>query len=360
MKEKKIIYLLAILAVIVAVIVIGNQLGKKTPSEKELTFFPGLTEQAVGSITIREGSNAIKVRRKGDVWVVSKPSASTDAKTADAAASPLVSDSVSIDAVEGEKKAASPEYPVDSASIASALEKITALKKDALISENPEKQDIFEVDSSKGLLVEMADNSGKPIGSVIIGKSGADWNSNYVRCKGSNSVYMASGGVRNSFFTDLNRWRNKSILKFDKATAKGLTLAKKDSGMITLAHADSGNPWQIIEPIDSPAKTEEVEGILDKLALLNATDFQDEALPDTAMGFDKPELVVTVSFKNGSSRNVIFGKKNSDNKYWVKTDGKDQIFLIADYTANQINKKLDDLKGEPLVKPIDPDTLNKK
>ncbi|MBN1578671.1 MAG: DUF4340 domain-containing protein [Chitinispirillaceae bacterium] len=354
---KKIVYPLAILVVIVALLVIGNRLGRKAPSEKEVKFFPSLTEQSIGAITIREGTNVVKVRRKGDVWVVSKPTAA-DEKPA-VVKPPLVSDSVQADSAEGEQKEASTEYPVDSASIASALEKITTIRKDALISENPEKQAVFEVDSSKGLLVELADNSGKALGSIIIGKSGADWNSNYVRFKGSNSVYMSRGGVRYSFFTDLNRWRNKSILKFDKATAKGLTLAKKDSGMITLAHADTGAPWEILEPIKNPAKTDEVEGIIEKLALLNATDFQDDVLPDTAMGFDKPELVVTISFKNGSSRNVMFGKKNSDGKYWVKTDGKDQIFLIADHTVNQINKKFDDLKGEPPVKPINPDSLKK-
>ena len=358
MRGKKLIYLVAVLVVVVALIIVGNQLGKKTPSEKELKFFPGLTEQTIGSITIHEGSNVVKVRRKGDVWVVSKPSTSADEK-AEVNTPHLGMDSVKAPVKETLKDDESVEYPVDSASIASALEKITAIKKDALISENPEKQSIFEVDSGKGLLVEVADNSGKSAGSIIIGKSGADWNSNYIRFKGSNSVYMSSGGARSSFFTDLKRWRNKSILKFDKTTAKGITLAKRDSGMITLAQADTGTPWKIIEPIENPAKTDAVDGLLDKLAMLNATDFQDDVLPDTATGFDNPELGVTVSFKNGSSRNVIFGKKNSDNKYYVKTDGKDQVFLVADYSFNQINKKLDDLKGEPLVKSLDVDSLKK-
>ncbi len=356
MKGNKVFYLTAILVVIVAALIIGNKLGNKTPTEKELKFFPALTEQAIGSISIREGTTTIKIRRKGDVWVVSKPSATATEKTAAPEQPPL---SAVNDSGKADLFGAAPEYPVDSASIASALEKIVALKKNALISENPEKQGIFEVDTLKGILVDLTDNSGKAIGSIIIGKSGADYNSNYIRVMGSNSVYMASGGVRYAYFTDLNRWRNKSILKFDKATAKGLTLANRDSGTITLAQADSGNPWVILEPIKNPAKTEEVEGILEKLASLNATDFQDAALPDTAMGFDKPELGVTISFKNGSSRNVIFGKKNSDNKYWVKTDGKEQIFLISDYTVNQINKKLNDLKGEPLVKPVSPDSLKK-
>lgn len=343
MKGNKLVLLAVILVVSVGVIILNENLSNKKPSRKEMEFFPELSEQAIGAVTISEGKATVRLKRKGDVWVVTKPSG--EATDQPAAATPLAA------AEKAPAPAGEVEYPVDSASITAAIEKVTSLKKDALISENPEKQSIFEVDSVKGINVTLADNSGKKIGSFIIGKNGADYNSNYVRMKGSNEVYMASGGIRYSFFTDLKRWRDKTILRFDKATAKGITLNKKGGEMITLAHADSGDTWQILEPIQNPAKTATVNGILEKLAALTATDFQDEPLADTATGFDKPELGVTISFTNGSSRNVLFGKKNSDNKYWVKTDGKKQVFLIGEYTVNEINKTLDDLKAEPPAAP---------
>jgi hypothetical protein len=363
MKGNKLIYLVIVLVVAVAAIIIGDRLGKKTPSEKELQFFPEIKEDAIGSITITKGFQKLELRKKGDVWVVVQPSAMKSKKEDKVQEGlPLGGEPVGGDSSAMETETAEThekEYPVDSASITTALEKVVTLKKNVLISENPEKQTKFEVDSVKGTFVDIADNSGKAVGSFIVGKSGPDYTSNYVRKMGSNSVYMAPGNVRNAFYTDLKRWRNKSILKFDKTTAKGITLAAKDSAVITLAKADTGNPWQILDPIKNPAKTEEVDAILNKLSVLNASDFQDEVLEDTAMGFDSPHLAVTVSFVNGSSRSVIFGKKNKDNKYWVKTDSREQIFLIGEYYVNQINKKLDDLKGEPLVTSIDPDSLSK-
>lgn len=358
MKGNRILYPVAVLVIVIAIIVVSDKLGDKKPAAGELQFFPSLSAGTIGSITIRDENTSIRVRRQGDVWVVSKADAVKD----EVSAAPHVADSAKSDSTSQLTDSAQfgSEFPVDSAAIAVALEKIIGLRKDALISENPEKQSIFQVDTVKGLTVQIADNSGKQIGTVIIGKSGADYSSHYVRAKGSNSVYMAGGSIKYSFFTDIKQWRNKSILKFDKSTAKGITLAKFDGDMITLAQADSGNPWQILQPINSPAKTDAVEAIIDKLCKLNATDFQDETLADTAMGFDKPELGVTISFKNGSSRNIMFGKKNSDKKYWVKTDGKEQIYLVGEYVFNQINKKLDDLKGEPLVKPVEADTLKTK
>ncbi len=339
MKGNKLVLLTVILVVAVGAIILNENLSNKKPSQKEKKFFAELSEQSIGVVTISEGEKTIRLKRKGEVWVVAQPAG--DAAVQPAAATPLAT---------AESAAASTdevEYPVDSASISTAIEKVTSLKKDALISENPEKQPIFEVDSVKGINVTIADNSGNEIGSFIIGKNGTDYNSNYIRMKGSNEVYLSSGGIRYSFFTDLKRWRDKTILRFDKATAKGITLNKKGGEMITLSHADSGDTWQILEPIQNPAKTAMVTGILEKLAALTATDFQDEPLPDTETGFDSPELGVTISFTNGSSRNILFGKKNSDNKYWVKTDGKEQVFLIGEYTVNEVNKTLDDLKADP-------------
>lgn len=356
MNGKKIYLLGAILIVIVGILVVQEKLNSKKPLDKELLMFPKLTEQSIGAITISEGTSGIRLKRKGDVWLVTKPTAgSTTAITPDKPLSPLMADS-SLPKLSTVVK----EYPVDSAAITSAIEKVTSLKKSELISENTEKQAIFEVDTTKGIVVEVFDNSGKSMGIVIIGKSGPDYNSNYIRQKGSNSVYMASGGIRYSLFTDLTRWRNKSILKFDKTTAQGLTLARNDGSMVTVAHADSGNPWEIIAPIKNPAKTEEVESIIDKLSQFTAAEFQDEPMADSAMGFDKPELGVTVSFKNGSSRNIVVGKKNSSNNYWVKIDGKEQIYLVGEYSITNINKKLDELKGEPLVKPVSIDSLKMK
>jgi len=356
MNNNKLILLATILIVAVAVLVLKNKLSSRAPAESELKLFPTVTEKNISAITIREGTARISLRKQGEVWVVSKPEAGSKEPAAAPAAplSPLMDDSGTTAASQGT------EYPVDSAAITSALEKIVSLEKTTLISEKPEKQTIFEVDTTKGIQVELFGAASKSVGTVIIGKTGPDYNSNYVRKIGSDSVFMAQGGIRYAFFTDLNRWRDKSIVKFDKATAQGLTLARNDGSMITIAHADSGNPWEILAPIKNPAKTDVVESILDKLSNLLATDFQDEPLPDSAMGFDKPEIGVTVSFKNGSSRNIIFGKKNKDNKYWVKVEGKEQIFLVSEYVFNQVNKKLDDLKGEPLVKPVLSDSTKKK
>jgi len=351
MNSKKVYILGVLLLLIVGILVVQEKLRTQKPAEHQTRFMPDVSDKSISAITIKEGDARISLKKKGDVWVVAKPQ--ENASSAAASLSPIVGDSSKATST------ASAGYPVDSASIVAAVEKLVTLEKSTLISENPEKQTIFEVDTVKGIVVEVFGSGEKFIGTVIIGKSGPDYNSHYIRKLGSNSVYMVPGGVRYAFFTDLSRWRNKSMVKFDKATAQGLTLAKKDGTLITLAHGDSSNTWEILQPIKNPAKADVVENVIEKLSNLIATDFQDEILDDATMGFDAPELAVTVSFKNGSSRNIVFGKKNTDNKYWVKIEGNDQLYLINDYSVNEVNKNLDELKGEPPVAASAPEAVKK-
>lgn len=342
MNGKKLIYLVTFLLIAIAAVAIGTKLQHKVPSASSLKFFPATSGKDLGSILIQEGSSVISLRRKGDVWVVAQPAAGSTQPGALLPGADLA-----------EQPAQSREYPVDSAAIATVIEKIESAQKDALVSENPEKQAIFEVDTLKGIKVTLTDISGKKIGTLLIGKNGTDYSCNYVRELGSNAVYMARGSIRYAVFTDLNRWRDKSILKFDRSTAKGITLTKADKSSITLA-GDTGSTWNIIEPIKSQANASVVDGILNTLSLLNTSEFEDSAYTDEAMGFTRPVCAVTISFKNGSSRNLVFGEKKDDTKYWVKVDGKEQVFLALQSDLDNINKSLDDLKvvsssasGEP-------------
>ena len=343
MNGKKLLYAVVALVIAVLAIILGEQLNKKSPSGKSLSFFPNMTEKNISAVTITDAQGAVKVRKKGDIWVIgSAPSAQSTTSAG------IGSDTTAETAVAEISK----EYGADSASIATLLEKLTSMKKGELVSENPSKQSIFEVDSANGILVEVWDETGKSKGSFKVGKNGPDWSSNYVRMVGSNQVYMVPGSIRHSFFTDHKRWRDKSIVKFDKSTVTRIALNSKKSPGLALAKADTGVSWDIVEPIKNPAKTDQVEELLNTLSRFNAADFEESQESDTAMGFSSPELAIAVTFANGSSKNILIGSKRGDNKYRVRADGKETVFLINESEVNRLNKdsatlKADEPKEEP-------------
>lgn len=332
MKGNKLFLAIVILVLAVLTIIISENLSNKSPSESQKKFFPNLSESSISAITIKDSNDSVKIRRKGDIWVV-------DAyQSASAAPSGLP-----IEGDSSKPAVSSKVYQADSASISTALEKILKMEKGVLISDNQEKQSVFEVDSAKGTLVELWDATGKIVGSFRIGKNGADWSSNYVRMTGSNSVYMVGGSLRYSFFSDHKRWRDKTITRFDKSTVKRISLIRKDGASVAVAKADTGNIWNIVEPSKAVAKTDQIDEILNTAYRLNAVDFDESEASDSAMGFTQPELVVVIGFPNDATRKIIFGSKDDNSKYRVRTDGKEHVFLVSDYEFDKLNKDLEKL-----------------
>lgn len=334
MKGNKLFYAVVILVIAILTIVISENMNKKAPSEGDKKFFPSITESSISAITIKDSNGSVKIRRKGDIWIVDseKPAAVSSGL-------PMGNDS-------SQNSANSKIYQADSASIASVLEKIVKMEKGVLISDNQAKQSIFEVDSTKGTLVELWDATGKSMGSFRIGKNGADWSSNYVRVTGSNSVYMVGGSLRYSFFTDQKRWRDKTITNFDKSTVKRISLISKDGSAVAVAKADTGNGWNIVEPKQAAAKTDQIDEILNAASRFNASDFEEASDNDSVLGFNKPELTVVVGFSNDASKKITFGSKDQSSKYRVKADGKEHVFLVEEYEFNKFNKNFSKLTGE--------------
>jgi hypothetical protein len=348
MKVKNLSVLAVILVVLIAIIVIANQLSNKKPSEESLVFLPQFSAAACTELLVVEGKDSAKIVRKGTGWFVvpvqTKSSATASPITQPGA--PAVTPS------------ADDEYPADSAAVQTALEKLKGLKKDDLISRNPQKQAELEVDSAKGIYVEAFNDKSKSIGSLYIGKSGPNWDAHFIREKGSSDVYLASGSVRFSFFGSAQKWKNKSIVKFDKAFVKSLSIARLDSGMVELAKVSPASPkdtmvkegWSIVKPENAKAKKDKVDDLVNTLSNFSTSEFEtDRSLTPDSMGFTKPKLVVSTIMQNGETKTVMIGKKKgTTGNYWAKNpENTKAVFLIQEYNFNNLNKGLKDLKDDP-------------
>jgi hypothetical protein len=349
MKMKNLSTLAIILIVIIGIIVIANQLQNKKPSEQSLTFLPQFSEATCSAILVVEGKDTAKLIKTGSNWFVHTPKASTQTSV-----SPIAQPAAPASSMSGE------DYPADSASIQTALDKLKSLKKDDLISQNAQKQSELEVDSAKGVYVEVWNDKGKSTGALYIGKNGANWDSHFVREKGSNDVYLAAGSIRYSFFGDKKRWKDKTVIKFDKSFVKSLRIARKDSGQVELVKTPPTSTdtsikegWQIVAPEKVKAKKDKVDDILNNLCKLVTVDFEtDTTITADSMGFTKPLLTVSATLQSGETKLVTFGKKKgTTGQIWVKTpENPKTIFLVAEYLFNSLNQGVNTLKDVPEVK----------
>jgi hypothetical protein len=347
MNMKKLPLLAILLIVVIGIIVISNQLSNKKPTEDTLAFFPQFSEESCGSLKVTTASETTVLLHKDGKWVVS-------GSTETAVVGNPLSQSVAPSKTQ--------EYPADSTAIQMALDKIKAMKKEDLISQNKDKQIEYEVDTTKGIRLDVYSDKGTLKGTVYIGKNGSDWSSNFIRAKGSNDVYLVSGSVKYAFFTEKTRWKNKSIVKFDRAFAKGIDLVKKDT-VIQLVYepkhaVDTTKKacWTIVAPVKDTAKTTVMDQLLGNLSNLNALDFEDNStLSDDSMGLAKPYLTISIALTNGDKKIVSIGKeKGSTSRRWAKTPDKNAVFLVDVNTVKDFDKSVNALRGIEEKKPAVP------
>ena len=342
MKTKNLIILGSILILIVAITFVTEKLNSPKKSKNTAdAFLPGFSMASCSAFSIKDNSGSVKLRKKDGRWHVSsvlKPKDDNDS-------SGLATDSTD---KKFKFETQSEEYRADSASVQSALEKLNSIKLDDLISQNPEKRDIFEVDTVKGIRVEVWNAQNKSIGVFFIGKNGPDWNSHYVRTHGSNNVYSVMGSIKYSFFTEENRWRDKTILKYDSGLTQKISITQKGSKEVILEKSvDTAGTatWNITQPKKTKTEKDVVDKLVNNLADFFANDFEkDKSLDDKKMGFEKPTLYVSIELENGDKKSLIFGNKNKDNKYWVRTDGSEYIFLVYESKLDDYNFSYDQLK----------------
>jgi hypothetical protein len=354
MNNKKMIVSAAILGIAVLIIILAKVVVNREPAESTLQFFPGITEKSIGAVIIKDATDWVKLQRKGDKWVMIPKqvlSAMPSGKKAGGMSSVIGADTTPLAVPAG---VAASEYPGDSATIASMLENVLKCKKDILVSENPAKQATFEVDSAKGTLIEVLDLEGKSVGKVIVGKNSPDWSGNYVRGENSSAVYQVQGLSKHVFGSDHKRWTDKSIMKFDKAAVKQVSIAKKGAPAIVLSFEGDSikKSWNITQPIQKPADSSKVDELLNCFSNLLAAEYEDSAYTDSATGLSDPSIAVSVTLTGGSVRSLAIGNvKAGATNFWVKVPEKPFIFLLNEFDQKKVDKKPEDFQ-KPELKPI--------
>jgi hypothetical protein len=341
MKGKKLIVWAVALVVVLAVIITAGMLRSMRPSEKSLLFFPGLSQSTCSRIVIASAGDTAVIKRAGDVWVVTGSEQPRPATGLSALA-----DTAARDTAQHAGGAADQDYAVDSATFASVFEKLTSMKRDELISQNPQKQAMFEVDSAKATWVQLWDDKGKVVSAFRIGKNGPDWSMHFVRVDGSNDVYLVRGSIKYAFASDKKRWRDRCIVRFTKSSARKITIQKQAITLVLEQSSDSAAQWKLTAPQQSKVLADKLEDLLGALSFFTCSDWETKKnLTDKDMGFDAPELVATVTLVGGAEERVVVGKKvEGQDNFWVRTPGKPGVtFLVGSYNVNRLDKKLEDL-----------------
>lgn len=246
---------------------------------------------AVDKIEITSPSNSVVLEKQAGVWMLTSPI----------------------------------RYKADEIIVTTLVGKGRKIEISNTISTNPEKQGVYQVDST-GTLVKIYER-GALKAAFHVGKASPSYTETYVRLDGSNDVQLAREILGSTFNKQTKDWRDKSIFKMDESAIKNVKFQYGDT-TFTLSLHDS--LWLVDK--DSANQTA-VKPLLTALAGIQADEFIDSTVTVV------PKLTATIDIEGSQVR---FYKKD-DTKYLVQTSGSPQWFEMQAWRTASVLKRKKDL-----------------
>ncbi len=217
------------------------------------------------------------------------------------------------------------KYPADELSITTLLSSASKLKILSLISSNPAKQAIFQVDSANGTILNFHDKRGKNI-SFILGKMGPSYMESYLRPINSDEVYLSEGINSWTVNKEVKDWRDKYILKLQKDSIKQLII---ETGKEIVALTKNENKWYVE---DDSVESNKIESIINLLSNLRTEDFV-----DSSVNLPKAQTKLTIQ-ENNFFIISLYPIPPDSSKYWITNSNSQQVYTVSRYIANQLIK----------------------
>jgi hypothetical protein len=239
-------------------------------------------------------------------------------------------------------------YAASTDAVKKLLDKAATIKIETVASRNPKNFAAFEVNKEKGIEITILDAKNNSLAALVVGKSGPDLFSTYVRNKASNNVILTPGMLKTDFGKDLSEWRDKAIYRLKP---EDITEYMVIDNMTT--HLKKENDiWQAVKPGLSDVNQETVEEAVRNFSKLEAAGFASDN--DTKYDFNKPQKIITVTLEDRNSQTLIIGKDKNAFQSFAKKKGGGTIYTIEKHVMKILCPSIENLK--PTIKPADNST----
>ncbi len=293
-----------LLVVVLIILAVIAYFLLSSSSEREVSYKPTVSlikidSASVAKIEIKQPTNFVVLENIGGKWEVTSP--------LNASADPIA--------------------------VAQLLNGFSKFKVGSLISSNPEKQHLFQVDTT-GTRITFTDRTGKT-STIIIGKMGPSFSEVYFRLPDSKDVYLGEGIDTWTVNKNVRDWRDRSIVRTtaESISQLDITIGTKS---FTFTH-DSAN-WKLGDKV---METTEMNPILNTLSNLRADDFVDTVLEIKS----KPINLSIKGFENVSLS--LYPLLPDSSKYFIRTSKSPQLYVISKWTAQQLFKPIEKSLGIP-------------
>ncbi|MEK6572680.1 MAG: DUF4340 domain-containing protein [Bacteroidota bacterium] len=236
--------------------------------------------------------------------------------------------SVTIENISGKWTITSPiHYAANSSTVAELISGLRKFKAGSLVSSNPEKQNLFQVDTT-GSKITLTDRSGKST-SLIVGKTGPSSSEVYFRLPDFKDVYLGEGLSTWVINQDLKDWRDKTIFSTTSDSIKQLAFNYRKKNLVLRRDSTT---WKYGE--DSIA-TNIMTSTLNTLSNLRADDFVDTLYQPKTRPFG-----IKIQSAGEVALN-FFPQPPDSSKYFVQTSQSPQGFLLNKWTVQELLRPIE-------------------
>jgi len=221
-------------------------------------------------------------------------------------------------------------YTAAADAVEKLLDAVTEMKIETVASKNAKNFDSFEVTEKNGIEISILDSSKSSMASLVIGKSGPDLFSTYIRNRASDQVILTTGMLKNDFGRDLNEWRDKKVYDFKSGDITEYIVTDN----MTLHLKKENNRWQSVKPENLEIDQKKIKEITGNFADLETASFSYDN--DTKCGFDKPSKTIKAIFSDNSKETLIIGKDKNAFQFYAKKKGGDTTYIIEKYNLDSI------------------------
>src|SRR6056297_2002972 len=192
-------------------------------------------------------------------------------------------------------------------------------KNPDVISENPEKQHKFEVDSL-GTNVKIYKGD-ELVADFIAGKTDQMRAHTYLRERNSNKVVSVPGNLSYIINQPLDQWRDKSIVNIPGEEFDAIEIVKGDT-YISLARQDT--LWQVLKNGEAitPPEQNKIDRIVQSFSPLRARGF---AKDTEYLDWQNPQVTIKL-LPSGTETKIINFIKENDNSYYTKVSDKEATY----------------------------------
>lgn len=242
---------------------------------------------------------------------------------------------VRLERLRGEWKVTEPVFAsVDEENLRLLREGMGQFRLIGLVSTNPRKQKVLEVDE-RGTSVVLVSDDGRSL-SLIVGKSAPTAGNAFVRPPLSDTVYLAQGLTPAILNRELLDWRRRTVFRSSPESIRGITITS-GSARHLLERQNQG--WMAK---NRPVPAELMDLTLGTLAALRA-----EAFIDTAMIIkNRPRYEVDISAAR-PARLELYSLAPADTNYLLKTSLSPAIAVVPPALARGLDRIVAHLTPPP-------------